>query len=124
MNKDPNCIFCKIIAKEIPATILFENENLIVLQDIKPSAPIHHLVIPRDHIQSVAHLEEKNKDLIGEIFLIANEDANKVGLKGYKTVFNVGRDGGQVIDHLHLHLLGGWSKREDIEKMPSPKLDK
>lgn len=122
--KNPDCIFCKIIAKEIPAKILFENNDLIVLQDIKPSAPVHHLVIPKEHIESVSHFEEKDKEIIAKIFLAAKEDAKKAGLKGYKTVFNVGREGGQVIDHLHLHLLGGWNRKEDIEKMPHPKLDK
>lgn len=124
MNKDPNCIFCKIIAKDIRAEILFENEALIVIKDIKPSAPIHHLIIPKNHIPSVAHLEEDNKELVGEIFLTAKNDARKAGLTGYKTVFNVDRDGGQIIDHLHLHLLGGWNKKEDINRMPHPKLDK
>jgi histidine triad (HIT) family protein len=123
MNKDPNCIFCKIINKEIPAKILFEDSDLVVLQDIKPSAPIHHLIIPKEHIRSVADFEEKNKEIIAKIFFTARDDAKKAGLIGYKTVFNVGKEGGQIIDHLHLHLLGGWSKKEDIEKMPSPKLD-
>jgi len=122
MEKD--CIFCKIVNKEIPAKILLENDDLIVIQDIKPSAPIHHLIIPKEHIESLAHLEEKDREIIGKIFLVAKDDAIKAGLKGYKTVFNVGREGGQIIDHLHLHLLGGWTKKEDIEMMPHPKLDK
>ncbi len=108
--KNNDCIFCKIAAKEVPAEILFENEKLIVLQDIKPSAPFHHLIIPKEHIQSVAHLEEKDRDIIADLFLTARDDAAKAGLKGYKTIFNVGREGGQIIDHLHLHLMGGWAK--------------
>jgi histidine triad (HIT) family protein len=108
--KKNNCIFCKIINKEIPATILLENEDLIVLQDIKPSAPFHHLIIPKKHIKSIAHLEEIDRKIIADLFFTAKEDAKKGGLKGYKTVFNVGRDGGQIIDHIHLHLLGGWNK--------------
>lgn len=122
--KDENCIFCKIIAKEIPAEVLFEDNDLIVIKDAKPSAPIHHLIIPKEHIQSVAHLEEKNSAIIAKIFLAAKEDAKKAGLKGYKTVFNVGPGGGQIINHLHLHLLGGWNKKEDIERMPQPNLEK
>ena len=102
--KDKNCIFCKIVDKEVPAEILLENEKLIILQDIKPSAPFHHLIIPKEHIQSVAHLEEKDRDIIADLFLAARDDAAKAGLKGYKTIFNVGREGGQIIDHLHLHL--------------------
>lgn len=108
--KDKDCIFCKIIAKEIPAQILFENESLIVLQDIKPSAPFHHLIIPKDHIPSVAHLKEKDRQIIADLFFTARDEAKKAGLKGYKTIFNVGREGGQIIDHLHLHLMGGWTK--------------
>jgi len=122
MEKD--CIFCKIVNKEIPAKILLENDDLIIIQDRNPSAPIHHLIMPKEHIQSVAHLQEKDKEIIGKMFLAAKDDAIKAGLKGYKTVFNVGREGGQIIDHLHLHLLGGWTKKEDIEMMPHPKLDK
>jgi histidine triad (HIT) family protein len=121
--KDKNCLFCKIIAKEIPAKILFENDDLIILQDIKPSAPIHHLIVPKEHIPSIAHLREKDKKIIAELFFAAKEDAKKAGLKGYKTIFNVGREGGQIIDHLHLHLMGGWNKKEDIERMPCAPLD-
>ncbi len=106
--KDPNCIFCKIVAKEIPAEIIYENESLIIIQDIKPSAPFHHLVIPKEHIQSIMDLQEKDRNIIANIFFAARDDTKKAGLKGYKTVFNVGREGGQIIDHLHLHILGGW----------------
>jgi histidine triad (HIT) family protein len=108
--KDNNCIFCKIIAKEVPAEILLENDNLIILQDIKPSAPFHHLIIPKKHIQSIAHLEEKDREIIADLFFTAKTDAEKAGLKGYKLTFNVGKEGGQIIDHLHLHLMGGWVK--------------
>ncbi len=124
MNTDPNCIFCKIINKEIPAKIISETASLIVIQDRAPSAPVHHLVIPKKHIESVAHLEIVDEEIIADIFFTAKDDAKKTGLKGYKTVFNVGKEGGQVIPHLHLHLLGGWTQKEDIEKMPHPKLDK
>lgn len=106
--KNENCIFCKIINKEVPAEILFEDKNLIILQDIKPSAPFHHLIIPKDHIISVAELTEKDREIIADLFLAARDDAKGAGLKGYKTLFNVGREGGQIIDHLHLHLMGGW----------------
>lgn len=107
---NPNCIFCKIIAKEIPAKILLENEDLLVLQDIKPSAPFHHLIIPKEHIRSIMDLEEKDREIIAELIFTAKEDAAKAGLKGYNLSFNVGREGGQIIDHLHLHLMGGWIK--------------
>jgi len=107
---DPNCIFCKIINKEIPAQIISENDDLIIIQDIKPSAPFHHLIIPKKHIRSIMDLSEKDKEIISNIILGAKNDAEKAGLKGYKLSFNVGRDGGQIIDHLHLHLMGGWVK--------------
>lgn len=108
--KDLNCIFCKIINKEIPAQIISENDDLIIIQDIKPSAPFHHLIIPKNHIRSIMDLSEKDKEIISNIILGAKNDAEKAGLKGYKLSFNVGREGGQIIDHLHLHLMGGWIK--------------
>ena len=107
MTKDKNCIFCKIINKEIPAKILFENDNLLILQDLHPSAPFHHLIIPKEHIVSIASLEEKDRDIMADLFFAARDHALKNNLKGYKININVGRDGGQIIDHLHLHLLSG-----------------
>lgn len=119
-----DCIFCKIAKKEIPADIIFEGKDLVIIKDIKPSAPVHYLAIPKQHIQSIAHLEGNHRDVLASLIYAAKDSAKKAGLKGYKLVFNVGREGGQVIDHLHLHLLGGWTKKEDIEKMPHPGLDK
>lgn len=118
------CIFCKIANKEIPAEISFENKDLIIIKDIKPSAPVHYLVIPKEHIQSIAHLKGNHKDTLADMIYAAKDAAKKEGLKGYKLVFNVGKEGGQVIDHLHLHLLGGWTKKSDIDTMPHPNLDK
>ena len=106
--KDTNCIFCKIINKEIPGQIISENNDLIILQDIKPSAPIHHLIIPKKHISSIIDLKEEDEKIISKLIFAAKEDAKKSGLNGYKLSFNVGREGGQIIDHLHLHLMGGW----------------
>jgi histidine triad (HIT) family protein len=111
MKKENDCIFCKIIAKEIPAEIIWENEDLIVLQDIKPSAPFHHLIIPKEHIKSIADLEEKDREIVSKLIFTAKNDAEKANLKGYKLSFNVGRDGGQIIDHIHLHLMGGWGPK-------------
>jgi histidine triad (HIT) family protein len=104
-----NCIFCKIVKKEIPSEFALETDNLVAFKDIKPSAPVHYLVVPKDHIQSIAHLEDNHKDVLAELIYSAKKLAEKLGLKGYKLVFNVGKEGGQIIDHLHLHLLGGWS---------------
>ena len=105
-----DCIFCKIIKKEIPSDVFYENPDLIVFKDIKPKAPIHYLIVPKQHIESVNHLKEENKELIGVMFLTAQKIADKLGIKdkGYKLIFNVGRGGGQIVDHLHLHILGGW----------------
>lgn len=108
---DPNCIFCKIVNKEVPAKIMLENETLLILQDIKPSAPFHHLLIPKEHIRSIMDLQKKDTGLISQLIFAAKEDAEKANLKGYKLSFNVGRDGGQIIDHLHLHLMGGWQEK-------------
>ncbi len=119
-----DCIFCRIIKKEIPSDILYEDDAVIVFKDAHPSAPVHYLVVPKDHIQSIAHLEGNHKEVLASIIYTAKNMAEKLGLSGYKLVFNVGREGGQVIDHLHLHLLGGWNRKADIEAMPQPSLDK
>ena len=104
-----DCVFCNIARRTIEADILMENERLYVIRDILPKAPVHMLVIPKEHILSVNHLEPKHKDLVGEMVLTAEAIASKYGISesGYKLIFNVGKDGGQVIPHLHLHLLGG-----------------
>ena len=108
--RENNCVFCKIINKEIPAQIILENDDLIILQDIKPSAPFHHLIIPKEHIRSIMDLKAEDKEIIAKLILAAKDDAEKAELKGYKLSFNVGKEGGQIIDHLHLHLMGGWLK--------------
>lgn len=104
-----DCVFCNIVNKTLESQILFENDNLVVIKDILPKAPVHLLVIPKKHIVSVIDLEVTDSPLVGDMVLTAKEMALKFGVKdtGYKLIFNVGRDGGQVIHHLHLHLLGG-----------------
>ncbi len=119
-----SCIFCKIGKKEISAEIALENDRVIAFKDIRPSAPVHYLIIPKEHIQSIAHLEDNHKEVLAELIYSAKKLAAKLGLMGYKLVFNVGREGGQAVDHLHLHLLGGWENQADIDKMPHPVLDK
>lgn len=123
-TNDMDCIFCKIAKKEISSSILFEDDKVMVFKDAKPSAPIHYLVIPKEHIQSIAHLEGNHKEVLSSIIYTAKNTAEKLKLKGYKLVFNVGREGGQVIDHLHLHLLGGWNQKKDIDTLPNLMLDK
>ncbi len=119
-----DCVFCKIAKKELSADIVYENDNILVFKNVKPSAPVHYLIIPKEHIQSIIHLESNHQEIISKIIFAAKKVSEGFGLKGYKLVFNVGREGGQVIDHLHLHLLGGWTKQEDIDYMPHPGLDK
>ena len=106
-----DCVFCKIINKEIPTNFIYEDELVLVFPDIKPSAPVHYLVVPKEHIQSIIYLQENHQEIISKLIFTAKNIAEKIGLKGYKLVFNVGREGGQIIDHLHLHLLGGWDKK-------------
>ena len=105
-----NCIFCKIIAKEIPSETIYEDEILIAFKDIRPSAPVHVLVVPRKHIASVNDLDSGDRELAGAMVLCAKDIAKDMGVSGgYKLQFNVGKDGGQIVEHLHLHLLGGWN---------------
>lgn len=105
-----SCLFCKIINKEIPTEIIYEDNDIAVFKDAHPSAPIHYLVVPKEHIQSIMRLESNHQEIISKLIFTAKNVAEKINLKGYKLVFNVGREGGQIIDHLHLHLLGGWTK--------------
>ena len=109
-----DCVFCNIINKTIESKILFENGELVVIKDILPKAPVHLLIMPKRHIISAGHLEPTDKELVGEMVLVAKDMAEKFGISetGYKLVFNVGRDGGMVVPHLHLHLLGGKSLGE------------
>lgn len=102
-----DCIFCKIINKEEPATVEYEDDEIIVIKNIRPISEIHLLVIPKKHIESIAHLEPEDKDLMGRLILVAQKVGKDKNLKGYKLSFNVGRDCGQVIDHIHMHLLSG-----------------
>ena len=108
-----DCLFCKIALGQISADVLFEDEEIKVFRDIHPKAPVHLLLIPKKHIESIAHLEENHSRIVERLIYTAKGVAEEVGLKGYKLVFNVGREGGQLIDHLHLHLLGGWSSADE-----------
>lgn len=111
---DENCIFCNIAAKTQHATILHETDNIIIIQDILPKAPVHVQVMPKRHINTVNHLEETDRDLIAEMIFEAKKYATEAGIgeAGYKLVMNVGKQGGQVIPHLHMHLLGGKQLEE------------
>ncbi len=108
-----DCLFCKIVKKEVPAEIVLETEDLVVFKDVKPSAPVHLLIVPKEHVESVAKLDASHKEIVSTMIYTAKEMAEKSNLSGYKLIFNVGREGGQLIDHLHLHLLGGWQHGVD-----------
>ena len=103
------CIFCKIVNKEAPAQIVHEDERILAFKDIFPKAPVHILIVPKKHIETVAHIGPDDKELIGELFVVAKKIAKEQGVSetGYRLIFNVGPDAGQTVDHLHLHLLGG-----------------
>jgi len=108
------CIFCEIAHHRQKAEIVYENERIIVFKDINPKAPVHLLLVPKKHIESINHLEEEDKELISEIIFLAKDlaEQEKIAKSGYRLVFNVGRGGGQIIDHLHLHLIGGGKLNE------------
>ena len=102
------CIFCKIIEGEIPADTVYESENIVAFRDINPQAPNHILVVPRKHIDNVDVLESGDTELMGELLLTARKVAAKLGISnGYRLVINNGSEGGQEIDHIHMHLLAG-----------------
>lgn len=104
-----SCIFCKIANKEAPAEILNESKDVVIFKDIRPSAPVHYLVVSKKHISSIKEVRHEDEALMGHLIHMAKEAAEKLGLSGYKLVFNVGKDGGQIVDHIHLHILGGWA---------------
>ncbi len=101
-----DCIFCKITNYEQPTEIIFENDDLVIFPDINPKAPKHFLVVSKKHIDSIKDTKEEDLQLLGKMVLAAKDVARKQDINGYKLVFNVGREGGQIIDHIHLHLLG------------------
>ena len=103
------CIFCRIVAGEVPSDIVYQDEDFLAFRDVLPKAPTHVLIIPKIHITSVAELTERQQKLAGRLILIAKKLAEKEGIakKGYRLVINCGPDGGQVVPHLHLHLIGG-----------------
>ncbi len=105
------CVFCDIVAGKIPATILYQDDKAIAFRDIHPQAPTHFLVIPNQHVPSMAELSSEHKDLATHLIFVAHEVAKREGLatveKGYRLVINYGREGGQEVPHVHLHIIGG-----------------
>jgi histidine triad (HIT) family protein len=105
-----NCLFCQIVKGETPTEILFENDTLVVFKDINPAAPVHLLIVPKRHIRSINDLTESDRPILSELQMVARDMARRHGVaeSGYRLFINVERGGGQVIFHLHLHLIGGW----------------
>ncbi|HEY6056811.1 MAG TPA: histidine triad nucleotide-binding protein [Candidatus Limnocylindrales bacterium] len=104
-----DCLFCRIVAGEVPATQVHADDHVVAIRDIAPRAPTHILVMPREHIASATELDERHGALLGRLFAVAARVARAEGVAepGYRLVINAGRDGGQTVDHLHVHLLGG-----------------
>lgn len=111
-----DCIFCKIIKGEIPSTKVYEDDNVLAFKDIKPAAPIHILVVPKQHIENVLEINEGNKKILEDVFLAINKIAKKLGIDkdGFRVITNCGRDSGQEVMHLHFHILAGAKLGEKI----------
>jgi histidine triad (HIT) family protein len=108
MSHDPNCLFCKIAAGQIPSAKVHEDDELLVFKDIHPAAPVHLLVIPKDHVASLADTDASHAPLLGRMLALAPKLAREQGAaNGFRVVINTGPDGGQEIHHLHLHVMGG-----------------
>jgi len=110
---EKECIFCKIVNGEIPTKFLYEDDILLVFKDINPHAPVHILIVPKKHIRSINDLAENDREIISHMIMVGKNIAKKESVQssGYKLLFNVEKGGGQVIFHLHLHLIGGWEKK-------------
>ena len=106
-----DCIFCKIIKGELPSTKIYEDDKVLAFKDISPEAPVHFLVIPKEHISSVNELNENNAKIISHIFLTIKKIVKELGIdeSGYRIVNNTGKDGAQTVKHIHFHVLGGRS---------------
>lgn len=110
-----NCLFCKIIAGEIPSEKVYEDDEVLAFKDINPMAPIHILIIPKEHIDGADELNESNSAVTAKIFAVASRLAKEYGLdNGFRIVTNVGSDGGQTVRHLHFHLLGGKKLKTEL----------
>jgi len=104
-----DCLFCRIVQGNIPAKIIYQDDHTLAFDDINPQAPVHSLIIPKRHVNSVHDLKESDQLLLGHLLLICNRVATDKGLseRGFRLVANTGRDGGQTVGHLHFHVLGG-----------------
>lgn len=110
-----DCIFCKIINKEIPSTPVFEDDDLIVINDRDPKAPVHMLIMPKKHFANLDELSEENSTIVAKILMTAQRLAKEKNISGrYKVVTNVGEMAGQTVMHMHFHMLGGWNSKDEV----------
>lgn len=109
MSKDPECIFCKIVDGQIPASVIYQNEQVTAFRDINPQMPLHVLVVPNEHVANTEALEPEDDALVGAVVRAAREIARQEGVsaRGYRLVFNTGPDANNTVPHLHMHMLGG-----------------
>jgi histidine triad (HIT) family protein len=114
MKHDPNCIFCKIVENKIPSRKVYEDDELLVFHDISPWAPVHVLVIPKEHVSTMYDLEERHAPLLGRMLSMAPNLMRQLGVtNGFRTLINNGEDGLQEVQHVHMHVIGGprpWAK--------------
>ncbi len=106
---DPDCLFCNILAGDVPAEIIYESDTVIAFRDINPRAPMHVLIVPREHISTINDIDTEHEAIVGSLFTAARDIAAQEGVaeEGYRAVMNCNSDGGQSVFHLHLHVLGG-----------------
>ena len=114
MSSDPACIFCKIVAGQIPSKKAYEDAELLAFHDIHPWAPVHVLIVPKQHIATLSDIAPEHEALLGHMLVLAPKLMRELGvINGYRTLINTGRDGGQEVYHLHMHVMGGprpWAK--------------
>ncbi len=111
MKTDPNCVFCKIVAGQIPSKKVYEDSDVLAFHDIHPVAPVHFLIVPKEHVASLAECDASHTALLGKILLLTARLAKEQGLAdGYRTLINTGRGGHQEVFHLHMHVIGGGER--------------
>lgn len=111
-----DCIFCKIANGQIPSPFLYEDDQLVVINDINPQTPVHMLILPKKHIQSLAAVQDEDQDLLGHMLMTAKKmaQARDVAQSGYRLIINTGKDAAQTVQHLHMHVMGGTQLAEKM----------
>lgn len=118
-----DCIFCQIIKGEIPTDFVYQDKEIVAFRDINPLAPVHILIVPKKHIKGIQTVEKKDQKILGQMLLVARKIGEQEKLKGYKLFFNCDKLGGQVIFHLHLHLIGGWKSPEEAHQLIKKRIE-